>query len=67
MEKATLKDLAFPHCPSKKHDKVMRRGCIEHALGKRVGVGSNKDIIPVSLEQTCAVPQPLRRAVRGWG
>jgi len=42
MVEATIEDLAFPSRPSKEHDEVMRRGCIEHAFGKEVGSGLNR-------------------------
>jgi len=42
MVEATIEDLAFPHRTSKKHDQVMRRGCIEHSSGKEVGLGLNR-------------------------
>jgi len=46
MVEATIEDLAFPHRSSKEHDKVRRRGCIEHFSGKGVGSGLNREHHP---------------------
>jgi len=42
MVEATIEDLAFPSCSSKEPDVVRRRGCIEHTLGKEVGLSLNR-------------------------
>jgi len=66
MVQATIEDLAFSSRSSKEHDKVRRRGCIEHAFGKEVGSSLNRGHPSSAPEHTCAVPQPLRRMVREW-
>jgi len=39
---ATIEDLAFPSRSFKEPDQVRRRGCIEHAFGKEVGLSLNR-------------------------
>jgi len=66
MLEATIEDSVFPRWSAKEPDVVRRRGCIEHTFGKEVGFGLNRGRYSSGSKQTCAVPQPLRRAVREW-
>jgi len=42
MVEATIEDSAFPSWSWKGPDEVRRRGCIEHAFGKEVGLSLNR-------------------------